>query len=395
MKRVAIIGTGQTPHVSHRTDRDEPEVLAEAVRRALADAEVQPREIEAVVFGSAISSIQEGIEHIGKWASDFVCGWQRPSFRVHTGGTVGMAAALGAIAWVASGGCDTALAVAGTLRMGATGAASQKALSLASDPIYRRGFSGGAVLGLALTFRQYMEWAGVTERDAARCVVQQRRNAARNPNAHLREPVTEEEVLSSRPLALPIKLLDMCPTSVGSAAVIVASEARARQAPSAAWIRGFGSFAEPSSYPERNTMEALSVRESAKKAYAMASIRNPREDLDVVELYNAASYQQMHWSEALGLCEPRKGGELFRSGDTDFPEEGRRRAGQVPINPSGGVLATNNGSDAALLRLVEATLQVTHKAGDHQVREARTAAAMGWGGNQQFTSVVVVGANPP
>lgn len=242
-------------------------------------------------------------------------------------------------------------------------------------------------MGLAQTFREYMARTGVTEEMAARCAVQQRTNGALNPNAHLREAVTFEEVMTSRPLAPPIKLLDMCPTSVGSAAVVVASnrwiEQRGRTV-DCAWVRGFGSFSEPSIYPNRDPLDCLCVRESAHKAYRMAGIADPRRDIDVVELYNAASFQQMIWSEALLLCAPGKGGKLLMSGATD-------REGEIPINPSGGVLCTNNGSDAAMLRIVEAALQVRGKAGPHQVPNVRTAVAMGWGGNQQFSSVMVLG----
>lgn len=386
MTPVAIIGCGQIPHVSARDDVDESELIHESVVLALEDANVEAKDIQATVFGSAITSIQDGIEHVGKLVLDACGGRLKPHFRTQTGGTAGAAAALAAVYMVASGEYDLVLAASGTLRSGATGAVAQKALSMAADPVFRRGFSGGALLGLAQTFREYMARYDVTEEAAARCAVQQRANGARNPNAHHRKPVTFDEVMASRPLAPPIKLLDMCPTSVGSAALIVASERvvrRRRKRRDGAWVRGFGSFSEPSTYPHRDPMDALCVRESARKAYRMAGIRNPRKEIDVVELYNAASFQQLIWSEALLLCEPGKGAELFESGATDM-------GGNLPINPSGGVLCTNNGSDAAMVRIVEAAMQVRGKAGPHQIPHARTALAMGWGGNQQFTSVIVL-----
>jgi len=352
------------------------------------DAGVGPRDIDAVIFGSAISSIQEGMEHIGKWVNDFAGGYLKPGFRVHTGGSVGSCTGIAAFYHVASGHFDVVLAVSGTIRMGASGAAAQKALSLVADPVYRRGFSGGAVLSLAMIFRQYMDRYGITEEQAARCVVQQRRHAMNNPYAHLRTPVTVEEVLNSRPLAPPMKLLDMCPTSIGAAAMVVACEEKARKfTKTPAWVKGFASFSEPSIYPHRDTLEAVAVRKSAEKAYKQAGITNPRKEIDVVELYNAASYQQMHWSEALYLCERGEGGKLLDSGATDM-------GGDIPINPSGGVLCTNNGSDAAMLRQVEAAIQIMGKGGARQVEGAKIAVAMGWGGAQQFTAVTVLGKEP-
>lgn len=389
MNPVAVIGVGQTHHVSRRQDVNAPELVSEAVGEALTMAGIEPQDVEAVVFGAAIASIQEGFEHVGKWVNDSIGGYLKPCFRVQTGGTVGASAVIGAIYMVASGLFDIVLAAAGTPRAGASGAAAQRALALASDPIYRRGFSGGAVLGLALTFRQYMDRSGVTEEQAAQCVVQQRSNAGRNPFAHLREPVTIKDVLGSRPLAPPVKLLDMCPTSVGAGAVIITSgeTVKKRKIP-AAWIHGFASITEPATYPGRDPLEARAVREAAQHSYRMAGITDPRQDLDVVELYNACSYQQMHWSEALGLCKEGEGGRFLDSGATDF-------SGDLPINPSGGVLCTNNGSDAALLRVAEAALQVMGRAGEHQVPDARRSLAMGWGGNQQFASCIVLGQDRP
>ncbi len=382
MRKVAIIGTGQIPHRSRMPEVNEQELIALSVREALRDAGVEPGDVEAVVFGSAITSIQDGIEQVGKLVVDSMCGHLKPSFRLQTGGTVGASAVLAAVSLVASGDFDIVLAAAGTVRAGASGARSQRALQMAVDPIYTRGFSGGAIMGLAMTFRQYMETTGATETHAAMCVVNARENASRNPYAHLREKVTVDDVLNSPPIAPPVKRLDMCPTSVGSAAVIVASENIAR-GKKCAWVRGFFAVAEPATYPERNVLEARCVKEAARKAYLMAGLHQPRKEVQVVELYNACSYQTMHWMEALLLCDAGEAKTLVEKGDFSF-------TGRLPVNPSGGVLATNNGSDAAMLRVVEAAVQVMGKGGERQVGDVKNAVAMGWGGAQQFATVCVL-----
>ena len=388
MRKIAIIGCGQTKHTRARDDVNEAELNYEAVELALVDAGINPNDISAVIYGSAITSVQEGIENLGKLVLDSVGGYLKPHFRVQTGGTVGMSAVISAFYLVLSGEFDVVLASAGILRAGASGAVAQKALSLAAEPIYRRGFSGGAVLGLAMTFKEYISRYSITEEQAARCVVIARDNASKNPYAHLRDKVTVEDVMNSKPLAPPLKLLDMCPTSIGSGAVIVASEdfAKKLNKKDFAYVKGFASYSEPAMYPDRDILEGLCVRKSAEKAYKMAGITNPKKEIDVVELYNAASYQTMHWAECLYLCEKGEGGKLVDSGATEL-------TGNIPINPSGGVLCTNNGSDAAMLRVIECALQVRGKAEQRQVEGAKTAVAMGWGGAQQFAGVVVLGSD--
>ncbi|MEW5945214.1 MAG: thiolase family protein [bacterium] len=382
MRKVAIIGTGQIPHRSRMFEVNEQELIAPSVRAAIEDAGIEPSDIEATVFGSAITSIQDGIEGVGRLVVDSMGGVLKPSFRVHTGGTVGASAALAAVYLVASGDFDVALAAAGTVRAGASGPRSQRALQLVGDPIYARGFSGGAVMGLAMNFKKYMEKTGTTEKHAAMCVVDARKNAGRNPFAHLKDEVTVAEVLSSPPLAPPVKRMDMCPTSIGSAAIVVASEKFAK-GKNTAWVKGISAVGEPNTYPDRDVIEAKCVREAAGRAYSMAGMEDPAKQVQLVELYNACSYQTMQWAECLFLCGDGEAKDMVEKGAFSFD-------GKIPINPSGGVLTTNNGSDAAMLRVVEAAVQVMGKGGERQVGDVKNAIAMGWGGGQQFACVFVL-----
>jgi len=382
LNRVAIIGTGQTPHQSRRFDVNEQELIAESVRSAIMDAEIEVGDIDATVFGSAITSIQDGIEQVGKLVVDSMGGVFKPSFRLNTGGTVGASCVLAGFSLVASGEFDIVLVSSGTIRAGASGARSQKALQMVADPIYTRSFSGGAIMGLAMSSRLYMEATGATEEHAGMCVVEARKNARRNPYAHLKEEVTLKDVLSSSYIASPLKLLDICPTSIGSGAVILASEgiARGRRC---AWIKGFSSAGEPGVYPERDTLKALPVRTAAKKAYEQSGIFKPKDEVQVVELYNACSFQTMSWLEALFLADDGEAKTLVERGEISLE-------GRLPVNPSGGVLCTNNGSDAAMLRIIESAIQVTGKAGNRQVKDVKNAVAMAWGGAQQFSIVCVL-----
>ncbi|MGQ9655610.1 MAG: thiolase C-terminal domain-containing protein, partial [Thermodesulfobacteriota bacterium] len=121
---------------------------------------------------------------------------------------------------------------------------------------------------------------------------------------------------------------------------------------------------------ERDLTDPVALVKSAKKAYEMAGIADPRREIDVVELSEYYSYQELLWSEGLGLCERGQGGRLLDSGSTQIQ-------GPIPVNPSGGVLAGNPFTVAGLVRVAEAYLQLKGQAGEHQVEGAKTALAHG------------------
>jgi acetyl-CoA C-acetyltransferase len=123
----------------------------------------------------------------------------------------------------------------------------------------------------------------------------------------------------------------------------------------------------------RDLTDLLSLREAAKRAYGMAGISDPRGDLDLVELSEYYSYQELLWSEGLGLCERGDGGRLLESGAT-------QRSGDTPINPSGGLLSGVPVNVAGLNRAVEAVTQLRAEAGKRQVDGAGTAVVHGTGG---------------
>jgi acetyl-CoA C-acetyltransferase len=194
-------------------------------------------------------------------------------------------------------------------------------------------------------------------------------------------------VLSSPVLSSPIKLLDSCPASDGACAIVVTNQDRAEQiCPRPAWIKAVATYNEGVYYPGRDFATPLALMEAAKKVYKTAGITDPRREIDVVELYEAFSFQEMLWSEALFFCERGEGGALVESGATQM-------TGDLPINPSGGVLSTNTIGATAMMRQAEAAMQVMGRAGEHQIEGARTALAHGWGGGRQFHTVMIVSAN--
>jgi len=384
-RRVAIVATGQTECKTRYTDLNFPGLVHLAVKRALDDAELSIRDIDAVVFGSSPEYF-EGVNQPELWCGEYAGALGKPYFRIHTGGTVGAATGIAAFYKVASGMFDTVLAVTSDkLSEGPV----QLGLSTVYDPIFGRQFACGAPSAVAIQSRWYMHKSGATPEHAAKIAVKNRLNALNNPYAHLHIPnITLDSVMKSPMISDPIRMLDACPASDGACALIFASEERAKKITrTPAWVKGVSSVAEGVGYVDRDWAIPISQTKAAKKAYQQAGITNPRKELDVAEIYEAFSYQEMIWSEGLLFCGENEGWKLLEEGATQM-------TGDLPINPSGGVLSTNTIGATAMMRQCEAALQIMGKAEKRQVEGAKLALAHGWGGGIQFHCVMILGKQP-
>src|SRR5262249_30078226 len=214
---------GQTNHCSKRSDVCIPEMIKEAVDRALAQANMSLNDIDAVVIGNMEHF--EGINLSDMWASEGAGSVLKPAMKIATGGTTGASVAACAYYHCASGLFDTVLAI-GWEKLSEGDATA--GIITAFDPIVERLTLAGAVGGLAIEATRYMKLYNVPEEVFALAAVRARQNAKRNPHAHLKLDLTVDYVLQSPYIAYPIHYLDMCPTSDGACAVIMAGEKRAR-----------------------------------------------------------------------------------------------------------------------------------------------------------------------
>ncbi len=242
------------------------------------------------------------------------------------------------------------------------------------DPVYHRPLGIDAVGAAALQANAYMERYGITEEQCALVSVKNHGNARNNPFAQLQLDLTVEDVLRSRKIADPLKLLDCSPVSDGAAAVVIAGEARAKKARSKpVWVKGMAHCAEAYFPGDRDLADPLALKDAALRSYAMAGITNPFKEIDVAELYDAFSYMEPLWLEGLGFCAPGEGGRMTEQGTTAM-------GGKLPVNPSGGVLSAHPVLAAGLARIIEAVLQLRGEAGARQVEGAKTALAQGING---------------
>lgn len=389
-ERVGIIGIGQSAFKSRRDDASYPDLVREAVSLAMADAKLELEQIEAIVY-SLSPDAMVGIGNAERLGVDAVGGRNKPFLRINTGGATGISSVISAYYHIASGAFDVAL-TAGADKVGECGD-SQSVLNKIWDPTYERQLPLGTINMLAMSAVRYMKLYGMTEEDMARVTVKNRRQAARNPNAHLRKEVSIEDVMASRYISWPIKLMDCCPQSSGGAAMVLASEQYIRDNKlDAVWITGLAHCAETywlgdrmASHPIADHADAFALGRAFERAYKMAGITDPRTQIDVAELYSPFSNTEFHSIDAAGLCARGESLQLMRDGYFEL-------GGKVPVNPSGGTLCTNAIAVTAMVRAAEVALQVWGRAGDHQAAGAKRGVASGNGGDHQIFGTMVIEA---
>ncbi len=241
------------------------------------------------------------------------------------------------------------------------------------DPIYMRPIGLDSLNTAALQMRRYMTKYGITEEQCAKVSVKNHTNALGNPYAQIKKAVTLDDVMESRVIADPLKLLDCSPISDGAAAVIISGEESAKKHKNAVNVRGVGYCADAYFLGDRDLADANALDMAASRAYEAAQISDPLSEIDMAEVYDAFSYMELMWYEGLGFCVPGGGGKLIDRGVTEI-------GGKLPVNPSGGLLSGHPVITGGLVRLIEACLQVRGDAGDHQVKGVKTALAHGVNG---------------
>lgn len=385
-RRVAIVGVGIS-RIGRRSDVSHPELAAEAVTEVLEKSRLTIDEVDAVVYGTMDPF--DGILLPERWDSVSLGagrGSGKPIMKISTGGTTGISVAISAYYHVASGLHDVVMAV-GVQKVSET-AEAQQVLNVAVDPIYDKPFGVGAICVGAFQASAYMaEHDERAEEHMAMVAVKNRLNGLRNPKAHLKLRLSVEEALNSPYLIWPIKLLDSCPSSDGSVAVIFASEEKARKiTDNPAWVRAVGYLSDLYWVGPRDNAFWDSLAILARRVYRKAGIANPLREIDVAELYEAFTIQEILEYEALGFAGRGQGWRLIEDGVTNIN-------GELPCDPSGGVLSSNPVGATGLVRVAEAAKQIMGDAGEHQVADAETALAHAWGGSLQFHGLMILDRN--
>ena len=374
-RKVAIIGIGQTEHRTRHPEVNHEELINEAVRRALEDAQLSIKDIDCVLNGNM--DLFEGHNLYDTISAGGAGAYLKSGHKMNTGGTTGGTMAIAAWYHVASGIHDIVMTI-GSNKLEESGGNTTSAIVTYADPLSYRNFYTGAISSMAVIASNYIRANKCGEEPPAILRAQASVNASKNPHAHLRTIYTPEEVMKSPVIIHPLRLLHMCPQSSGACAVIMASESKARKiTKKPVWYKDHVvSHTEcfPRSLAPDPTPAPLSQTDAAVKLFKRNGITNPRSDIDVCELYTPSAWAEITWMEDYLLCEKGEAWRLVEKGVTALD-------GEFPINPSGGVLTTNPIAATGLLRVAEAALQIRGDAGEHQVMgDVKTALASAYGG---------------
>jgi len=309
----------------------------------------------------------------------------KPMMRVHTAGSVGGSTAVVASHLIQSGIHERVLTVAFEKQ-------SESDAMWALSPRYpfQPPLVAGAGGFFAPIVRSYMRRSSAPADVGLMVAVKDRLNALKNPYAHLHmEDISLDTVRASPMLWDPIRYLETCPSSDGACAMVLASERAAQRSPrKPAWVRGTAVRSEPAMFAGRDQVDPRAGRDCAIDVYKQAGITRPRQEVDAAELYVPFSWFEPMWLENLGFAELNEGWRLTLEGATALN-------GDLPINPSGGVLSTNPIGASGMIRFAEAAMQVRGQAGAHQIDGARTAVGHAYGGASQFFAMWVVSSDKP
>ncbi|MFH0861329.1 MAG: thiolase domain-containing protein [Candidatus Altiarchaeota archaeon] len=380
MKRVGIIGVGLTKFGEY-WEKGLRDLIVEAGMKAIKDANVEGRDIDAGYVGSMSPGLFIGQEHIGALVADYVGLTGVPATRVEAACASGGLALRQAYLSIKAEEHDIVVAGGVEKMTDISIGDATVALSGAGDQEWEA-FHGATFPALyALIARRHMKLYGTTEEHLAMVAVKNHENAMHNPNAQYHMPITVKDVMESAPIATPLKLLDCSPISDGAAVVIMASEKKCDELNAKPiWITGSGQASDTLAlhdrkYPHKSMATAL----AAKTAYRNAG-RKP-DDMDFAEVHDCFTIAELLAIEALSFCEFGEGGKFTQTGETSLK-------GSIPVNTSGGLKAKGHPVGATgIAQAIEAVLQLRGEAGKRQVRGAKVGLTHNVGGSGATAAV--------
>lgn len=373
---VYVVGVAETP-LGKVTDQSELSMVALAAREALDEAGMTFDDVDAI-FTNYMGD--EGSVQIGEYLGI------QPRYCDTTdiGGASYEAHVHHAMLALAAGRCEVALIAYASRQR----SKRNRAAAIPGDPDtlmtqFEQPHGLPMPIGhFALMAARHMYEYGTTPEQLASVAVTARTWASMNPKAWVRDPLTVEDVLASRLLCDPLHKLDMCLITDGGGVVILTTAARARDARKrAVRVLGAGESHTHWQISQMPQLTRTAAERAGREAFRMAGV-GPA-DVDVVELYDAATITPILHLEDLGFCGRGEGGAFFLDGHC-LP------GGRLPAQTSGGGLSYNHPGALGLLLVVEAVRQLRGECGERQVPDAEVAVASGLGGFFSCAATVVL-----
>jgi acetyl-CoA acetyltransferase len=376
---VAIVGVGHAG-LGEAPGRTELEILGEAAHKAVRDAGMSMRDIDAICTAS-VNATMWGLpvaEYLGI----------QPKFLDSTmlGGSSFVSHMLPAAMALNEGICDAVLVCYGsTQRTGPIGRTGNTQVRRMLDPQpYEHPYEPVMpVSAYALAAARHMHQYGTTREQLAEVAVAARKWAQRNPEAFMREPLSIEDVLRSRMVADPLSVRDCCLVTDGAGAYVMVRADRARDlARKPVYMLGNASATWHRQISCMPDVTVTAAKESGERAFAMAGL-GPA-DMDVVELYDAFTINTILFLEDLGFCEKGEGGAFVADGAI-------APGGRLPVNTNGGGLSCTHPGMYGIFVTIEAVRQLRGDCGERQVTGAKTAIVHGNGGMLSAQASAILG----
>jgi acetyl-CoA C-acetyltransferase len=389
--KVVILGMGCSKF-GERWDRNAEDLMVESFQEALTDAGIERKQIEAAWFGTAIEE-----QHVGKSGVPLAMTLRLPYIpvtHVENYCATGTEAFRGAVYAVASGAVDIAMAL-GVEKLKDTGYGGlpQRGRGALNNLYWANISAPGSFAQLAAAYRaKHGVNAGDLKRAMAHISVKSHANAAKNPKAHLRNQITEEDVLNAPMIADPLGLYDCCGVSDGSACAIVTTPeiARALGKKDLVAVKALQlavSNGQELQLGEWDGSYFATTRVAARRAYQEAGISKPREQVSLVDVHDCFSVTELVTMEDLGLSEEGRAiGDVL---DGFYDAQGK-----VPCQIDGGLKCFGHPIGASGLRMIyEMYLQMNGRAGARQTGDPVFGMTHNLGGfpSQNVSSITIVG----
>ncbi len=389
--KVVILGMGCSKF-GERWDASPSDLMVEAFEECLADAGVERKEIEAAWFGAGIDAF-----HVGASALPMAIALRLnyiPVTKVENMCATGTEAFRGAVYAVASGACDIALAL-GVEKLKDTGYGGlpQRSRGVENDMYWPNLSAPGAFAQLATGYRaQHRLNKQDLKRAMAHVSVKSHANGVKNPKAHLRREITEQQAIDAPYIAEPIGLFDCCGVSDGSACAIVTTPEIARglgkeNLVSVKALQLAVSNGTESGHESWDGSYLKTTRIAAQRAYDEAGVRKPAQEISMTEVHDCFSITELVTMEDLQLAEEGKGVTAVLDGDFDAE-------GKLPCQIDGGLKCFGHPIGASGLRMIyENYLQLQGRAGPRQLADPKLGLNHNLGGfpHQNICSISMIG----
>ena len=376
---IAVVGAAETTKLGVIPDMSQIMLHADAALNAMADAGLKPADIDGIACVGQMMP-QQIAHYLGitpKWVDGTAVGGC--SFMLHV---------RHAAAAISAGYCRTVLITHGESGRSRVGATPRPAEPESLNGQFEAPFGPfGPPTLFPIPVLRYMKTYGVTHEDLAMVAVVQREWAARNPRAMYRDPITVADVLNSRMIAYPFRLLQCCLVTDGGGALILTSADRARDFPQKpVYILGTGESVETTMVSQmQDFTSSRAFRVAGPTAMQMAGIRH--EDVDHLMIYDAFAHLPLYGLEDLGFCKRGEAAAFIREGNT-------RPGGRLPLNTNGGGLSYTHTGMYGMFALQESVRQMRGTA-PAQVPGAKISVCHGVGGMFSASGTVVFGNERP